>query len=101
MKASADMNKCSRCQNEPRTAFNSWGVKCLSLTRKETCKKRAVAQITLFTTQQVKAYLLQLVATGLYGNTLSEACERLIAKAIEEMIHEQVKASLKGGLNDR
>ncbi len=42
--------------------------------------------ITLTTTPQVRRYLLQLVASGLYGKNAAETAERLVAQAINELI---------------
>jgi hypothetical protein len=49
--------------------------------------------ITLSTNPEIKAYLSELVPTGLYGNNEADAAERLLAKAIDQLIREGV---LKG-----
>jgi len=42
--------------------------------------------IQFFTNSKVKGYLDQMVATGLYGQTVSEAVERIVAGTIEDML---------------
>ncbi len=50
--------------------------------------KNTVPSVTVSftTTPKVKALLRQLVETGLYGKNSSEAAERLVARALEEMV---------------
>jgi hypothetical protein len=45
-------------------------------------------QITVSTTEPVKAYLEQLVPSGLYGKNAAEAAERLLVKAIDALIRD-------------
>jgi hypothetical protein len=52
--------------------------------------------ITLSTNPQIKAYLSELVPSGLYGNNEADAAERLLARAVEQLIRE---GSLKGKKN--
>lgn len=44
--------------------------------------------ITLSTNPQIKAYLSELVPSGLYGNNEADAAERLLARAVEQLIRE-------------
>jgi hypothetical protein len=44
--------------------------------------------ITLSTTPQVHEYLRKLAGTGLYGKNAAEAADRLITRAIEQLIRE-------------
>ncbi len=44
------------------------------------------ASIPISTTEAIKGYLEQLVATGLYGKNSTEAAERLLARSLEEMV---------------
>lgn len=44
-------------------------------------------QLTVSTTPPVKGYLEQLVSTGLYGKNSAEAAERLVARALEDLIN--------------
>ena len=46
--------------------------------------------ITLSTTPQVKHYLEELLAEGLYGKNVAEAAERLIAEKIRELRKESL-----------
>jgi len=48
----------------------------------------ATVSITISTTPAVAAYLDDLVQTGLYGKTPSEAAERLVSRGLERLIHE-------------
>ncbi len=49
--------------------------------------------ITLSTNPQIKAYLSELVPSGLYGNNEADAAERLLARAVEQLVRD---GSLKG-----
>jgi hypothetical protein len=49
--------------------------------------------ITLSTNPQIKSYLSELVPSGLYGNNEADAAERLLARAIDQLIRD---GSLKG-----
>jgi hypothetical protein len=42
--------------------------------------------VTFTTTPQVKSLLAKLVEGGLYGKNAAEAAERLIARALEQMV---------------
>ena len=42
--------------------------------------------ISFFTNAKVRGYLDQAVASGLYGKTVSEAVERIVAGTIEDML---------------
>lgn len=42
--------------------------------------------ITFFTNEKVRRYLDQCVLSGLYGKTVSEAVERIVAHTIEDML---------------
>lgn len=44
--------------------------------------------ITLSTNPQIKEYLSELVPSGLYGNNEADAAERLLARAVEQLIRE-------------
>jgi len=44
--------------------------------------------ITLSTNPQIKAYLSELVPSGLYGNNEADAAERLLARAVEQLIRD-------------
>lgn len=44
--------------------------------------------ITISTNPQIKAYLAELVPTGLYGKNEADAAERLLAKAIDDLIRD-------------
>lgn len=44
--------------------------------------------ITLSTNPQIKAYLSELVPSGLCGNNEADAAERLLARAVEQLIRE-------------
>ena len=46
--------------------------------------------ITVSTTPQLRKYLVQLVATGLFGKNAAEAAERLIARSVEQLAREGV-----------
>lgn len=43
-------------------------------------------RLRVSTTPQVKEYLRQLVDTGLFGNTIEEVAERLIAERIRNIL---------------
>jgi hypothetical protein len=45
-------------------------------------------QITVSTTQQIRQYLEELTATGLYGKNVAETANELIALRIREMVKE-------------
>jgi hypothetical protein len=45
-------------------------------------------QLTIATNPVIREYLQRLVPRGLYGKSESEAAERLIAKAIEQLVRE-------------
>jgi hypothetical protein len=47
-------------------------------------------QITISTTPQTRAYLDQLVGSGIYGKNPAEAAERLIASNLERLLREGV-----------
>jgi hypothetical protein len=42
--------------------------------------------LTLSTTPQVRGYLRQLLTTGLYGKNDAEAAERLLTRALDELL---------------
>jgi len=44
--------------------------------------------ITVSTTPQIQAYLVELVSTGLFGKNSAEAAERLIARSVEQLSRE-------------
>ena len=44
--------------------------------------------LTLSTTPQVHAYLTQLLKSGLYGKNTAEAAERLLTRAIDQLVAE-------------
>lgn len=44
--------------------------------------------ITLSTTPQVNQYLRRVLKTGLYGKNPAEAAERLLTRALEEMLRD-------------
>jgi hypothetical protein len=46
-------------------------------------------QITISTTPQIVLYLEQLVSTGLYGKNHAEAAERLVARAVENLLQDK------------
>jgi hypothetical protein len=46
------------------------------------------ATITVSTNPQIKAYLSELVPSGLYGNNEADAAERLLARAVEQLIRD-------------
>ena len=46
--------------------------------------------ITVSTTPQMRRYLVDLVATGLFGKNAAEAAERLIARSVEQLAREGV-----------
>jgi len=48
--------------------------------------------ITVSTTPQMRRYLVDLVATGLFGKNAAEAAERLIARSVEQLTREGVIA---------
>jgi len=45
-------------------------------------------QLTIATNPIIREYLQRLVPGGLYGKSETEAAERLIAKAIEQLVRE-------------
>jgi hypothetical protein len=42
--------------------------------------------ITIYTTEQIVGHLQRLVSTGLYGKSIHDAAERIIARYLEGMI---------------
>ena len=53
-----------------------------------TPNKLDTVEVTIRTTPPVAAYLDELVQTGLYGKSRSEAAERLVTRGIEALISE-------------
>ena len=53
-----------------------------------TPNKLDTVEVTIRTTPPVAAYLDDLVQTGLYGKSRSEAAERLVTREIEALISE-------------
>ena len=53
-----------------------------------TPNKLDTVEVTIRTTPPVAAYLDDLVQTGLYGKSRSEAAERLVTRGIEALISE-------------
>lgn len=53
--------------------------------------------ITLSTTPQVVGYLKQLLKSGLYGKNAADAAERLLTRALEEMLRSGRIRPLRGG----
>ena len=62
-----------------------------------TPNKLDTIEVTIRTTPPVAAYLDELVQTGLYGKSRSEAAERLVTREIEALISEgTLSKSIKG-----
>jgi len=51
-------------------------------------RKIETAEIKMVTTKKVRLYLEQLTLTGLYGKSYTEAAERLLTRAIENLVKE-------------
>lgn len=51
-------------------------------------RKIKTAEIKIVTTQKIKDFLEQLTQTGLYGKSHTETAERLLARAIEDLVRE-------------
>lgn len=52
-------------------------------------------RVTFATTPEVKALLLALCETGLYGRTYHETAERLLSQVLQEKFAQRVKAPIE------